>query len=307
MKVANPLRLSISNSDDMSKFLKRILIAMLLFSALIVGVCFLLHFLRQKPVTYDSECVFVWGDSGMYQGLDLKLLGDKMGKQILSAAGHGSGIYDFLVSQKNIPDNAVTVVSFSEAALCRNPLSDYNRKGFEIDCLKEVFLSGCSVNECIRILNLNKKSFRYMAFSNLPHTMYPFADSLVYPEPLPLWHSLFEEPKDWFPWKAKAYTKGLQHLFDKHSQIILVQFPFDEQVESFAKNSINRHLSDSLKRVLIDEYALKYDSVVLHSDSLLMHDLSHMNEVGARLFTLEIAEILRSDTVNNYFIEVMIQ
>ena len=68
---------------------------MLLFSALIVGVLLLLHFIRQKPVTYDSECVFVWGDSGMYQGLDLKLLGDKMGKQILSTTGHGSGIYDF--------------------------------------------------------------------------------------------------------------------------------------------------------------------------------------------------------------------
>lgn len=307
MKVANPLHLSISNSDDMSKFLKRILIAMLLFSALIVGVLLLLHFIRQKPVNYDNECVFVWGDSQMYQGLDLKLLGDKMGKQVLTSAEHGSGIYDFLVSQKNIPVNAVTVVSFPEGALYRNPLSDYNRTGFEIDCLKEVFLSGCSVNECIRIFNLNKKSFRYKAFSNSPHTLSPFADSLVYPEPLPLWHPLFEEPKDWFSWKAKAYTKGLQHLYDKHSQIILVQFPFDEQVESFAKNSINRHLSDSLKRVLIDEYALKYDSIVLHSDSLLMHDLSHMNEVGARLFTLEIAETLRSDTVNNYFIEVMIQ
>lgn len=307
MKVANPLHLSISNSDVMRRFLKRILVAMVLFSALVVGVCVLLHVIRQKPITYDNECVFVWGDSQMYQGLDLKLLGDKMGKQVLTSAGHGSGIYDFLVSEKSIPSNATCVVAFPECALYRNPLSDNNRMGFEIECLKDVFLSGCSVNECIRIFSLNKKSFRYMAFSNSPHTMYPFADSLVYPEPLPLWHSLFEEPKDWFPWKAKAYTKGLQHLFDKHSQIILVQFPFDKQVESFAKNSINRHLSDSLKRGLIDEYALKYDSIVLHSDSLLMHDLSHMNEVGARLFTLEIAEILRADTVNNYFIEVMIQ
>ena len=297
----------ISNFDVMGKFLKKVLIAMALFPSLIVGLCFLLQHICQKPDIYDSDCVFVWGDSQMYQGFDVELLSDKTGKQILTSAGHGSGIYDFLVSEKNIPNNATCVVAFPECALFRKPTSDYNRTGFEIDCLKEVFLSGCSVSECIRIYNLNKKSFQYMAFSNLPHTMYPFADSLVYPEPLPLWHSLFEEPKDWFPWKAKAYTKGLQHLFDKHSQIILVQFPFDEQVESFAKNSINRHLSDSLKRVLIDEYALKYDSVVLHSDSLPMHDLSHMNEVGARLFTLEIAEILRSDTVNNYFIEVMIQ
>lgn len=307
MKVANPLHLSISNSDDMSKFIKRILFAIVLFSTLIVGVYLLLHFMCQKPVTYNSECVFVWGDSQMYQGLDMRLLGDKMGKQVLTAAGHGSGIFDFLVSQKSIPDNAVNVMSFPECALYRNPLSDYNRTGFEIDCLKEVFLSGCSVNECIRIFNLSKKSFRNRAFSNSPHTMYPFADSLVYPQPLPLWHSLFEEPKDWFPWKAKAYIAGIQSLYDKHSQIVLIQFPLDEQVELFAKNSINRQLSDSLKVEIIDRFALKHDSIVLHSDSLLMHDLSHMNEVGARLLTLEIAKILCADTVNNYFIEVKIR
>ncbi|MCR5659440.1 MAG: hypothetical protein K6G25_08955 [Bacteroidales bacterium] len=291
----------------MRRFLKRLLIAMVLFSALIVGACLLLHFMRQKPVTYDNKCVFVWGDSQMYQGLDVSLLSKELEKQVLTSANHGSGIYDFLVSQKNIPDNAVGVMSFSEAALYRNPLSDNNRTGFEIDCLKEVLLSGCSVNECIRIFNLNKKSFRYMAFSNSPHMMYPFADSLVYPETLPLWHSLFEEPKDWFSWKAKAYTNGIQHLFDKHSQIMLIQFPFDEQVESFAKNSINRQLSDSLKFEIIDRFAMKYDTIVLHSDSLLMHDLSHMNEVGARMVTLKIANIIQKDSIQNHFVDVKIR
>ena len=307
MKEGNLLHLCISNSDDMRRFLKRILIAMVLFSALIVGVCFLLNFLRQKPVTYDNECVFVWGDSQMYQGLDVTLLGNKLEKQVLTSANHGSGIYDFLVSQKSIPNNAVSVMSFSEAALYRNPLSDNNRTGFEIECLIEVFLSGCPVNECVRIFNLNKRSFQYMAFSNSPHMMYPFADSLVYPEPLPLWHSLFEEPKDWFSWKAKAYVTGIQSLYDRHSQIVLIQFPFDEQVESFAKNSINRQLSDSLKFEIIDRFEMKHDTIVLHSDSLLMHDLSHMNEVAARMLTCQIADSLRKDTVNNRFFTVIIE
>lgn len=277
---------------------------MLLFSALIVGVLLLLHFIRQKPVNYDNECVFVWGDSQMYQGLDLKLLGDKMGKQVLTSAGHGSGIYDFLVSQKSIPDYALSVLSFSEAALYRNPLSDYNRTGFEIDCLKEVFLSGCSVNECIRIFNLNKKSFRYKAFSNSPHIMFPFADSLVYPEPLAGFCGMFTEKKDYYEWKAKAYMKGIQNLYNKRSQLVLVQFPFEKQVEDCARNSINRHLTDSLKFELIKKYAMKYDTIVLHSDSLLMHDLSHLNEVGARLATNRIAEVMKADTINNHFIVI---
>lgn len=280
---------------------------MVLFSALIVGVCLLLHIIRQKLVTYNSKCVFVWGDSQMYQGIDISLLGNDLEKQVLTSSCHGSGIYDFLVSQKSIPDNAVSIMSFPECALFRDPLSDYHRIGFEFDCLYELLLSGCPIEECIRIFNLNKQSFRYNTYSDTPHEMLPFADSLVYSKSLPVWHSLFEEPKDWFSWKSKAYTKGIQHLFDKHSKMVLIQFPFDEQVELFAQNSINRHLSDSLKFELIEKYALQHDSIVLHSDSLLMHDLSHMNEVGARLFTLEIAEILRTDTVNNYFIEVKIR
>ena len=307
MKEGNLLHLCISNSDDMRRFLKRILIAMVLFSTLIVGVFFLLRGKSKRMNMYETNCVFVWGDSQMYQGLDVTLLGDKLERQILTSAGHGSGIYDFMVSEKNIPNKAVGVMAFPECSFFREPLLDYNRMGFEIECLKEVFLSGCSVNECIRIFNLNKKSFRYKAYSNSPHKMSPFADSLVYPEPLPLWQSLFEEPKVWFIWKANAYSKGIQHLFDKHSQIMLIQFPFDEQVESFAKNSINRQLSDSLKFEIIDRFSMKYDTIVLHSDSLLMHDLSHMNEVGARMLTCQIADILTSDTVNNRFFTVVIE
>ena len=293
----------------MRRFLKRILIAMVLFSALIVGVFLLLHFMRQKPVTYDSECVFVWGDSQMYQGLDVSLLGNKLEKQVLTSANHGSGIYDFLVSQKCIPINAISMVSFPEGALFRNPLSDNNRTGLEIKCLHELYLSGYPINECIRIFDLNRRrqSILYQAYSNSPHKLYSFADRLVYPEPLPGWHSLFEKPKDWFPWKAKAYVRGIQHLFDKHSQIVLIQFPFDEQVESFAQNSINRHLSDSLKFELIDRFTIKYDTIVLHSDSLLMHDLSHMNEVGARMLTCRIADSLQKDTINNRFFTVVIE
>lgn len=73
------------------------------------------------------------------------------------------------------------------------------------------------------------------------------------------------------------------------------------------KKSINYHLSDSIKQELIEKYNLEYDTIMLKSDSLLMHDLSHMNKVGARLLTHEIGKILHSDSVNNYFIEVHIK
>ncbi len=308
MKGGNLLHLSISNSDTMKKFLLKIGFAIVCFTTLTIAVYFITHGLSEKTNAYNTNNgqIFVWGDSQMYQGLDVSFLSDNLRKRGLTSAGHGKGVYDFLVYEKNIPNNAICVVSFSEAAFFRNPLSDNNRTGLELSCLWNLYRFGCPLEECWRIMGLNNKSISYSAFRT-NHDLFPYADSLVYPEPLPLWHSLFEEPKDWFLWKAKAYSSGIQHLFDKHSQIVIIQFPFDEQVESFAHNSINRHLSDSLKSVLIGEYAMKNDTIALHNDSLLMHDLSHMNEVGARMLSHQIADSLREDMINNRFFTVVIE
>lgn len=287
----------------MTKFLIKIGIAVVWFFCLLLCIYAVIHDRTKKANTYAEEAVFVWGDSQMYQGLDVVLLKMKLKKQILTSAGHGSGIYDFLVSEKNIPNNAMCVLAFPECALLRNPLSDNNRTGFELSCIQSLYSAGCSLDECLRIAILNRQNVHYKAFGT-SHSMYPYSDKIVYSEPLSGFCGMFSEEKDYFTWKAKSYEMGLQNLHDKHNQIILVQFPFEQQVEHCAHNSVNRHLTDSLKFELIEKYALQHDSIVLHSDSLLMHDLSHMNEVGARLFTLEIAEILRTDTINNYFIEV---
>ena len=281
-------------------------IAIVWFFCLLMSIYAVLHNSTLKANTYTENVVFVWGDSQMYQGLNDSLLGKELGKQILSSAIHGSGIYDFLVSEKSIPKKATCILAFPECALLRNPLLDYNRTGFELGCLIRLFGSGCPIQECLKIEKLNRGNINYNVFGT-DHSMYPYSNIIVCQEQLSSFCGMFSEEKDYFDWKAKSYEMGIQNLYDKHNQIILVQFPFEQQVENCARNSINRYLTDSLKFEIIDRFAMKYDTIVLHSDSLLMHDLSHMNEVGARLFTFKIAEILSSDTMNNYFMEVMIQ
>lgn len=284
----------------------RLLFALFLFLSLFSAIYFIEHIRTLKKNVYNQGCVFVCGDSGMFQGLDVSLLKSKIKKQVLTSAHHGSGVYDFLVNQKSVPSNSVSIISFSESAFLRNPLSDYNRTGLELSCLKLMCRAGCPLDECWEIINKNRKNICYKTFFE-EHSLFSYADTLVYPEPLPVWQKMFEEERDWFSWKSKSYMRGIQLLLEKRSQIVLVQFPFNKQVESLAHNSINRRLTDSLKEVVIKDFGLNYEKVVLTSDSLLMHDLSHMNEVGARLTTFEIASILRADTVNNYFVEVVIK
>lgn len=308
----NQPHLCISNFNYMKKFLFIIGLAILFFFSLVLCVYWPFRCYVKHTNKYENDNIFVWGDSQMYQGLDLMMLNNLLDIQILTSAVHGGGIYDFLVSEKNIPDNSRCIISFPETALLRNPLKDYNRTGYELSCLCLLFRNECPLDECLRIEHLNRRNwdyklFYYKAFHNHRHLIYEYADSLVYPEPLELLSSMFLEVKECFEWKSKSYKEGIQHLFDKHSQIILVQFPYDEQLEAIAEKSTNRYLTDSLKKVLINDYALKYKKVVLTSDSLLMHDLTHLNEIGARLTTMEIAEILKRDTVNNYFVDVKIE
>ena len=293
----------------MKKFLLKTGFALICCSILVLGVYFVLHTMSQQSNDYIklNGKVFVWGDSQMCYGLDVSLLTDRLGKQSLASAISSAGVYDFLVSEKNIPSNSVCIVSFPECALLRNPSKDSNRTGFEISCLKTMFRVGCPMDECLRIMNLNSGKINYEAF-NKSHSLYPYSGNVLYfEEPPSAFCRMFSEEKDYFVWKAKAYYQGIRQLSEKQSQIVLVQFPFEKQVEECARGSINRHLTDSLKQVIIKNYAMKYNAITLSSDSLLMHDLSHLNEVGARLLTTEIANILQSDTVNNHFIEVMIR
>ena len=293
----------------MKKFLTKILFALLLFAILVIGVFFAILDKSGTTNHYGNKHVFVWGDSQMSYGLDVDLLGKLIKESPKTSANLGRGVYDFLVCEKEIPEFAQVVASFSECALLRNPMSDYNRTGMELSSLKELFQSGCPLLECIKIVGINshRTHINYRAFVD-EHYLFAYSDTLdCTKEPLDVWPPMFEEKKEWFSWKAKAYEKGLKNLHEKGVRMVLVQLPFETQLESIANGSTNRHLSDSLKWALIKEFDMQYDTIVLKSDSLLMHDLSHLNEVGARLLTLDLADILQKDTINNRFLTVVIE
>ena len=82
---------------------------------------------------------------------------------------------------------------------------------------------------------------------------------------------------------------------------MFIQFPFEKQVEQYAKQSVNRILSERVKNRLLDEFTIVTDTISLPNDSLQMYDLSHLNEVGARHVALEVAKAMQQDTVCNRF------
>jgi len=82
---------------------------------------------------------------------------------------------------------------------------------------------------------------------------------------------------------------GLKKLKSKNCSIVFVEFPFHPLLspvlsENKSKETIDKFwldVSDMLGCII-------YDTIYIHSEKRLMHDLTHMNEVGAELFTKEI-------------------
>lgn len=287
----------------MKKFILKIFEFILIVFSLLSAIYWTGMYLSQHKQKMNA--VYVWGDSQMYQGLDLKTFSSQIDRTVLSSAEHGNGIYDFLVTIDCIRPQSTCIIALPECALYRNPLSDSNRTGLSAEALFTLLYSGYPIKECLRIASLNRNNFYYKPFSST-NGLYEYASEIVYAEPLNLFCKMFNKPTEYSFWKQKAYVSGLQKLVDMNCRIILVQFPFEKQVEVCAKESVNRLKTDSLVANVCEKYDISVSNVTLQSDSVLMHDLSHLNCIGARLVTNHVSTIF-NETNNNILIRFTIQ
>lgn len=246
--------------------------------------------LDRKDRALTKDAVFVWGDSQMYQGLAIDQLSDSIGQEVYSSSCHGAGVYDFLVFVDKIPDSASVIISFPECALYRDPRSDNNRSGMNYYALKTLYHSGYPAKELQKIAKTN--NYRSVnIFTNNPSYLYAYADSIVYPEPLEGFVKMFSKTDGYISHKIEAYMSGVETLSEKGCRLCLISFPFDQSLESLILTSRNRVRSDSVASI-IKKYELNEIQIHFQSDSLIMHDLSHMNEVCARKLT---------ELVTNYY------
>lgn len=259
---------------------------------LIILICvifisyFLVCLLLLKPLNTDA--IYIWGDSQTYQGLQLHILSEATQCPVYSAAAHGGGMYDFLVFANNVPTNSTCIIGFSEACLYRKINLDNNRSGVNITALNELYHSGYPWSEWIRIFRQNRGTPKHKFCTT--HEMIAYADTICISEPLDLWCNMFAREEAFHRNKQRAFLLGVEQLHNKGCTLIFVSFPLHECVEECASSSINRKKTIELKLRLLDNYHIPEKTLILESDSLLMHDLSHLNEIGARITTKMLAD-----------------
>ncbi|MBQ4507863.1 MAG: hypothetical protein II970_03095 [Paludibacteraceae bacterium] len=284
----------------MKRFLSKTIFLILLAVMVLVSY-YLLRLWLLKPLNPDA--VYVWGDSQTYQGIQIDLLSKNISCPICSAAEHGNGVYDFLVFTENIPDSSICLIGFSEACLLRKISSDNNHSGVNIPSMVALYESGYPLSEIVNIFTLNR-GIPKRQFSE-SHYMYSYSDTISLPESVEDWCNMFETEDIYHYYKQRAYLSGIEKLHQKGCELIVISFPIYYVVEECASNSLNRIKTNALKEKILELYDMEEKNFYLDSDSLLMHDLSHLNEIGARKATQMIVDSIQFGE-RDYFVSIRI-
>lgn len=104
----------------MKKFLYNL--ACFCLPIILVVVCYFVYYQHSNSLynkVESTDAIYIWGDSQLKAGLDLQLISKLTNKKVYSAAGGGSGVYDFLVFIEHIPDDSRVILPISNFALMR--------------------------------------------------------------------------------------------------------------------------------------------------------------------------------------------
>ena len=269
----------------MKLFLKRIFYFGFFISIFIIFISFLLPIIKSNEPK-DKNAIYIWGDSQAYQGIDLILLNRKTNRICYSMATHGAGVYDFLIFTEKVPENSQVIMSLSKSAQIREKSTDYNRTGLSISSLYTLYKNNYSCNELYTIFNNNKlNNFTFCNNSEL----YPYNDTIVYREPLSTFIKGYKKVPIYLLDKQNIYMEGIKKLIAKKCKIIFVDFPFhsilkkieDKSPIKIKTQNFNKKIFKLFNKVIID-------TIQMSNHKQKMHDLTHLNALGAK----EVSRIL---------------
>lgn len=269
----------------MTKFIKTfIYFCVVTLLCMTILIIMLYNFYVPKQYSSDNK-IFVWGDSQTYQGINLVRLGDETGCNIYSSSEHGAGVYDFLVFTEQVPDSSICIVGYSQGCLLRSKELDYNRSGVSTRSISTLFINNYSLNEISKILRDNK--FMQSNIFHQKFSLFKYSDKIVSSVPINLIKQMYDSEPYYYNDKYSIFSSGIEALYSKGCKIICIGFPFYNDYTWYYRRSTYRKHIDKDITSLAKKYNFgKIDTIYINdTDSLLMHDLTHLNEIGAERAT----------------------
>ena len=269
----------------MEKFLKK-----LSFFCFGLILSFLMSFMlatyNQKKTELKENIgnsLFIWGDSQIYQGLDLEVLKNKTNRLVFSSAHHGSGVYDFIIFTEMVPESSDVLIAISEPVQMRSKKLDLNRSGFSYSSLRLLYKNNYSLQELLMIIRKNLFKTPIHIFRE-NHENWDFKDraNINYELLTRIEKTYDNKFKPYIYDKQNLYIKGIDLLKKKNCTINLIEFPYHKLLHDRIKYSPNSIKTDLFfRRIFNITNCVSKDTMYLDSSKNSFFDLTHLNAYGA--------------------------
>jgi hypothetical protein len=250
------------------------------------------YYLNQE---IKEDTIFIWGDSQMQYGLDLKQLEKETGKKVYSSAYSGAGVYDFIAFANLVKKNSFVIINFSKPLLLRRKEHDKNKLIFDLNALFRLSKNNYNLNEIMQITINNRIPSKVFYESN-DQILYDCEDTIFVNESIDFIRKSFQNSFENYDNKHNLYLEGINILNSKGCKIVLLSFPFHKvlekvEIQTGVLKNLNKTNLELTKKLNIS----KSDTLVSNLEYNLMYDYTHLNKKGANYFT----KLVSRSIINN--------
>ena len=121
-------------------------------------------------------------------------------------------------------------------------------------------------------------------------------------EPVALFEKIYAKVPAFLSDKQNLYMEGIESLRAKKCNIIFVDFPYHKLLKKIVDISLVAHKTNEFSKSIINSSnKIKVDTLWLDNDKELMHDLTHLNNYGAKQVALYLSQKIKDykGSINN--------
>lgn len=284
----------------MKLFIKKVILLILVLFVTIGFLGLYYHIKIQKiNIKKSDNAIFIWGDSQAKAGFNLEEISAITKKNVYSAAGGGTGAFDFLSFSEIVPENSFVIISISQLSLMRQ---------------RDKSHTGIPVLSIMKLISINYPELLYSIRQNIKpqkifwteNRLYPYRDTLTYHEPLVKFQDIYNQKNDNYKIKEKAYLYGIRRLINKNCKIVFVEFPIHQNLDEVVPEKIKTEYSNFMSIVYVefDKESVIFDTVMFSDQNRNMYDLTHLNEKGATDFSKQLLMNKEINSDKTLFISV---
>ncbi len=144
------------------------------------------------------------------------------------------------------------------------------------------------------------KNPRPISIFNSKNPLYRASEKGFKQSDLLLFETIYGSVPEYAKIKQAIYLEGLKILKEKKCKILFIDFPYHSRLRKIENNSEVKRITDGFTDTVLNELGVSPIQFKLHNLDTLMHDYTHLDEIGAKKVTQLVANYLQKFDKNIY-------